>query len=249
MSASYQLQARPANRQGKWTGSSKARPCPLCHRNTSDQCRRGPGWISCWHGTSFHPPDLKVGEVLTVEGEPWAVVSVRGGFGGNSTVLRPHEERQHLPRAARRKIERSEAQIVAGKIPVLLPLIEQALAVPPFEQLLDSEFQQARQLIVLALQEAAGMLPRLAAVAKGDAALERFLCWLQGKHRELQYQAADAHRWATDWNYRLATYRSGSPVLPEEEPEPPPPDLPPYQPRDLIVLALQQAHRAQGLRP
>ncbi len=164
-------------------------------------------------------------------------------------MFRPHQERQHLPRAARRKLARSEAEIVAGKIPVLMPLIEQALAVPPFEQLLDSEFQQAHQLIMLALQEAAGMLPRLAAVARGDAALERFQAWLQGKHRELEHQATDADRWATTWEYRLAVYRSGSPELPEEEPEPPPPDLGPYQPRDLIVLALYGLHRAQGGQP
>jgi hypothetical protein len=130
-----------------------------------------------------------------------------------------------------------------------MPLIEQALAVPPFEQLLDSEFQQAQQLIVLALQEAAGMLPRLAAVARGDAALERFLARLQGKHRELEHQAADADRWATSWEHRLAVYRSGSPELPEEPEPPPPPALGPYQPKDLIVLALQELHREQGARP
>ncbi|MEB3353264.1 MAG: hypothetical protein VKM34_03395 [Cyanobacteriota bacterium] len=177
------------------------------------------------------------------------MVSVRGGFGGNSTVLRPHQDRQHLPRAARRKLERSEADIVAGKIPVLMPLVEQALAVPPFEQLLDSEFQQAHQLIVLALQEAAGMLPRLAAVARGHTALEQFLAWLQGKYGELEYQAADADRWASSWDYRLSTYCFGSSVLPEGEEEPPPQGLGPYEPRDPIVRQLYELHRAQGVQP
>ena len=238
--------------RSKLTSSSRQTPCPVCGRDHDGSCRIGAdGLILCWRGTSHAPPTWaqRPGKDhgLGADGQDWAFLGDARGWG--QFRLHKEKEGQHLPRAQRRKIERSEAQIVAGKIPVLLPLIEQALAVPPFEQLLDSEFRQAHQLIRLALVEAAGMLPRLAAVAKGDAALERFLCWLQGKHRELQYQAADADRWATDWNYRLATYRSGSPVLPEEEPEPPPPDLPPYQPRDLIVLALQQAHCAQGLRP
>jgi hypothetical protein len=232
----------------RWVSSGRNHPCKFCGRDIDGKCRRGPGWISCWHGTSFHPPDLKVGEVVTVEGERWAVVSVRGGFGGNSTVLRPHQERQHLSRAARRKLERSEAEIVAGKIPVLMPLVEQALAVPPFEQLRDDEFREVHQLIQLALEEAAGMLPRLAAVARGHAALEQFLAWLQGKHRELEYQAADADRWASSWDYRLSIYCFGSPVLPEEE-EPPPQDLGPYKPRDPIVRKLYELHRAQGVQP
>ena len=233
----------------RWSASGRSGPCSFCGRNTDGKCRRGPSWISCWHGTSFHPPDLKVGEVVTVEGEPWAVVSVRGGFGGNSTVLRPHQERQHLQRAARRKLQRSEAEIVAGKLRLLTPLIAEALAVEPFEHLRDDQFREAHQLIRLALEETTKLLPRLAAIAGDDKALRRLLGLLQGQQRELEYQAADADRWATDWNYRLATYRSGSPVLPEEEPELPPKDLGPYEPRDPIVRQLYELHRAQGVQP
>ncbi|WP_094586615.1 hypothetical protein [Synechococcus sp. BO 8801] len=137
-------------------------------------------------------------------------------------------------------MQRSQAEIVAGKIPVLMPLIEQALAVPPFDHLRDDEFPEVHQLIQLALKEAAGMLPQLAAMAKGHAALEQFQVWLLGKHRELAYQAADADRWATSWGYRLSVYSSGSPQLPEGEPDPPPPDMGPYEPQDLIVLALYE---------
>ncbi|WP_216906838.1 hypothetical protein [Synechococcus sp. CCY 0621] len=177
------------------------------------------------------------------------MVSVRGGFGGNSTVLRPHQERQHLPGAARRKLERSEAEIVAGKLRLLTPLIAEALAVEPFEHLRDDQFREVHQLIQLAVEETTKLLPRLAAIAGNDVALRRLLDLLGLQHRELRYQAEDADRWATSWDYRLATYRSESPVLPEEEPELPPPDLGPYQPRDLIVLALHGLHREQVARP
>lgn len=238
-----------ATNASRWSSSGRSRPCELCGRNTDGKCRRGPGWISCWHGSTFHPPDLKVGEVVTIEGEPWAVVSVRGGFGGNSTVLRPHQERQHLPRAARRKLERSEAEIVAGKLRLLTPLIAEALAVEPFEHLRDDQFREVHQLIQLAVEETTKLLPRLAAIAGSDVALRRLLVLLGLQLRELRFQAEDADRWASSWEYRLAVYQSGSPALPEEAPEPPPLDLGQYQPRDLIVLALQGLHREQGARP
>ena len=234
---------------GGWISSSRRDPCAVCGRTHDTSCRVTPsGLVLCWRGSTYAPPTwaCRKGEHGPgADGQEWAFLGDADGW----ALFRLHESKQHLPRSLRIRVRRSQAEIVAGKMPVLIQLVEQALAVPPFEQLLDVEFEQAHKLIVLALQEAAGILPRLSAVAKGHAALERFQAWLQGKHRELEYQAADADCWATSWEYRLAVYSSGSPVLPEEPPDDLSPELPPYEPRDPIVLALYELHRPQGMQP
>ncbi len=89
----------PNRTGGRWIGSSRRNPCPLCGRDTDDKCRRQADLISCWHGSRFHPPaGLRLGDVLTLEGRDWAVVALAGGFGGNSLNLRPHRPRRSSSR-------------------------------------------------------------------------------------------------------------------------------------------------------
>jgi hypothetical protein len=79
------------NPRGRWLGSSRRHPCPVCGRNTDDKCRRQPELISCYWGSRFHPPaGLRVRDVLRVDGADWAVVALAGGFSGNSLILCPH---------------------------------------------------------------------------------------------------------------------------------------------------------------
>lgn len=97
----------------RWVTSGPGRPCPLCGRNTSDQCRRRAGEIHCWFGSSFSPPPgLRLGDVVTIEGSPWAVVNLAGGFGHNSLVLRPHREQQRGQRRQSARTRRLAA--IAG---------------------------------------------------------------------------------------------------------------------------------------
>lgn len=97
------------NSRAKWTGSSRRNPCPICGRNTDDKCRQSAELLSCWHGSSFHPPaDLHLGDVLRVDGDDWAVVALAGGFGGNSLILCPdrprnRSQRRRVVAAARRR--------------------------------------------------------------------------------------------------------------------------------------------------
>ncbi len=90
------------NSRAKWTGSSSRNPCPICGRNTDGKCRRSAELLSCWHGSTFHPPaGLHLGDVLRVDGGDWAVVALEGGFGGNSLILAPHQPRNRSQRPRR----------------------------------------------------------------------------------------------------------------------------------------------------
>lgn len=84
-----------------WRGSSRRYPCPVCGRNSDSKCRRHPGAIACHRGDTFHPPaGLKRGDVFTIEGSPWVVVDLAGGFSGNAVIFKPHIGRSHFPRAS-----------------------------------------------------------------------------------------------------------------------------------------------------
>lgn len=93
----------------RWASSGRRKPCPVCGRDTDDKCRWNDSTINCHQGDSFAPPVLRIGEVLQIEGQPWAVVNLSGGFSGLATVFKPHLPReawkQNRQRPIRRKVD------------------------------------------------------------------------------------------------------------------------------------------------
>jgi hypothetical protein len=60
-------------------------PCPICGRDEHLICskHRDGRSILCFHGSTFHPPDLKPGQVVTgSDGEQWAFTGSRSHFDG-----------------------------------------------------------------------------------------------------------------------------------------------------------------------
>ncbi len=55
--------------EGKW---KPALPCPICNRDKDDDCRtnRAGDVILCHRGNTFHPPTMKLGEIIS--GTQWA---------------------------------------------------------------------------------------------------------------------------------------------------------------------------------
>lgn len=71
--------ARSGKGGGKWQGSSRRHPCPVCGRDHSAACTRTTGdngrlLVSCYHGGAFSAPQgLKAGDVVTGhDGGRWA---------------------------------------------------------------------------------------------------------------------------------------------------------------------------------
>ncbi|WP_457766941.1 VapE domain-containing protein [Cyanobium sp. ULC065] len=61
---------------------------------------------------------MLLGKVLNIDGGRWAVVSLTGGFAGNSHILRPHVDHLDFRSAARRQLKRQAATLA----PVLCEL-------------------------------------------------------------------------------------------------------------------------------
>ena len=84
------VQAGP--RHGRITqASSRRTPCPVCRRAKNGHCRWGDGVWHCFIGDSHHPPsNIRIGDVIDIDGEQAALVATDGGHSGNSYVFRAH---------------------------------------------------------------------------------------------------------------------------------------------------------------
>lgn len=77
--------------------------------------------IFCHQGASNGPPeDLEVGQVIDVQGEPWALVSIGSGFASAAYQFRPHRERELLQIRLKLPPRRS--------IPLNVELVQEAFA-------------------------------------------------------------------------------------------------------------------------
>ena len=80
--------------------SGRNTPCPICSRDTDGDCRWNDDVIFCHNGSSFAPPqDLRIGDITTIAGRPWALVKTNAGYDGAAHVFKPHRERE-TPSAA-----------------------------------------------------------------------------------------------------------------------------------------------------
>lgn len=121
----------------RWQSSSRREPCPICSRDTDDKCRWQQDLIACHQGDTFSPPaGLRIGDVITVQGSPWAVVKVDAGFSGQAVLFRPHINRQWFTPAQ----QRTEQKVQAALLPTLQELfarcrecVQLCLAMPALE--------------------------------------------------------------------------------------------------------------------
>ena len=71
--------------------SSRRTPCPVCGRVRNGHCRWGDGVWHCFVGDTNHPPsNIRIGDVIDINGEHAALVATDGGHSGNSYVFRAH---------------------------------------------------------------------------------------------------------------------------------------------------------------
>ena len=63
----------------------------MCGRVRKGHCRWGDGVWHCFVGDTNHPPsNIRIGDVIDINGEQAALVATDGGHSGNSYVFRAH---------------------------------------------------------------------------------------------------------------------------------------------------------------
>ncbi|MCT0198405.1 hypothetical protein KQ313_01715 [Synechococcus sp. CS-1325] len=195
--------ALPRMSRHRWTTSSKRNPCPLCGRDSDDKCRRSADLISCYWGERFSPPaGLKLGQVLTVEGGPWAVVNLSGGFAGNSLILRPDSERKAF-RPAEIQQQKRAAVVLA---PVLRSLfirlrshVHACLAIAEFQHATAEQLCADRELLAATVHQLQQLRGPLVLARREDPAMGRLVQAVDHWLKLISYQARDLaafDRWA-----------------------------------------------------
>ena len=234
--------------------SSRRTPCPSCGRTRDGDCRWNAGAIWCHQGSHNGPdPELRVGDVIDIDGKPWALLSRDAGFAGSAALFRPHRERSDSPR---RHIP--QRQIVASHLSELESLQHaldrfeanacQVLTLPPLEEVLDCVIKDAQQLAQMTVKDAERLIDRVTKAKRLDNTLEPVLQLLKDLKFDLTYQSQHIDKWLASIPYRYAFYRASTAEIPEE-PAPPldpianywaAPD-PNYKPKDPIVQQLHDA--------
>ena len=185
--------------------SSRRTPCPVCGRDSDGDCRWNGEVIFCHQGTSFTPPeDLKVGDVIDVQGTPWALVRIGSGFAATAYQFRPHRDRRvpaHLGKVPPRKPIQLKRELAEETFEAM----KAALEVPEFMHSTPDELRESFRLIehawdlsktlVLHLQHCHRREPN----PERKARLAKQIELVSKAKTQLRYQRRDAQHFCTQY--------------------------------------------------
>jgi len=127
--------------------SGPRNPCPVCARVKDSDCRWNAEVVYCHQGSTIGPPEgLRVGDVIDVQGQPWALVRIGSGFAASAYQFRPHRE-QVRPPQGRPIPPRKSKPINRALVEETLDAIRAALEVPTFMDSPPDELRHSFQLI------------------------------------------------------------------------------------------------------
>ena len=111
-------------------------------------CRWNDSVIFCHQGSTNGPPEgLRVGDVIDVQGQPWALVRIGSGFAASAYQFRPHREPGIRGATAGPIPPRKSKPINRTLVEETLDAIRSALEVPTFMDSPPDELRQSFQLI------------------------------------------------------------------------------------------------------
>jgi len=200
--------------------SGRNNPCPHCERTKDGDCRWNDKVILCHSGSS-----LKPGSVVTLNGKDWYLSRHNGGYDGSAAVFKRHKPKTAEPVIFRRQRQAVQAIEDLGTAETELQkfqgLASQALAIPPFEQMLDADIRQARDICDQAFALGKVLIKRIARAKRHDPAMAIDLERVLGVHRDLRYQLADLERYCANpglyWQQMIIQGPQAVPAVATEE--------------------------------
>ena len=204
----------------KMERSGPNNPCPHCNRTKDSDCRWNKNVILCHSGST-----LKPGEIITLDGRDWYLSRQNGGYDGSAAVFKPHKAKTNEPIIFRR--QREAAQVIENldsastELDRFVALAIRALAIPPFEQMLDFEISAAQVICNEAFELGKQLITKLAKAKKHDPSMAVDLERVLETHRDLRYQLSDLNRYCANpglyWEQMLINAPARVPTTAIEE--------------------------------
>ena len=177
--------------------SSKATPCPCCGRTKDPDCRFDDDLILCHNGSTSGPPShLRIGDTITIQGRPWALVKTEAGYDNSAHCFRPHREqetRSHRPPSADQlQMQQARRSLAVHAIERFFERFQQAWDVPDFQSLPMPELWEAFDLILTVEQEGLTLARSIQTIWREHHDLwDRHKARFEQYVRNLRYQADD----------------------------------------------------------
>ncbi len=89
----------PKTRKSTSRNWQPIKPCPICTRQKDNDCsiNRDGNLVQCHHGKTNHPPSLRVGKTLSLNGDSWAFCKEGDNAIGRFSVFKKEKERELTP--------------------------------------------------------------------------------------------------------------------------------------------------------
>ena len=180
--------------------SKRNSPCPVCSRTKDQDCRWDTDVVLCHRGSSHGPPEnLRIGDKVQIDGSPWALVAVDGGFDRQAFVFKPHQERNHKPANSNWRDKKQEqfdlsVKITCARIAAdqFLEIARKALDVLEFESAPPDELKESLALIYESERQGLASQRELQSLIREDKELRPVFEQVNSTLKELTYQRKDA---------------------------------------------------------
>jgi hypothetical protein len=154
--------------------------------------------VLCHQGSTHGPPEnLRVGDVVVVRGEPWALIKVGSGFAASAYQFRPHREQMRSPHGGQIPPRKCQA-LNRALAEETLDAIRAALEILTFMDSPPDELRQSFQLIENAWVLTHQLLRHLKRIKRDEpdstrkALLQKQIEAVEYAQKQVGYQRRDA---------------------------------------------------------
>ena len=147
---------------------------------------------------------LRIGDTITIQGRPWALVKTDAGYDGSAHCFRPHRDREPIghrpPTADQLQMQQARRSLAVHSIERFFERFQQAWNVDDFHSLPMPELREAFDLILSVEQEGLALARSIQAIWREHHDLrDRHKARFEQYVKSLRYQADDVRHFKSHY--------------------------------------------------